>query len=320
MNKPSTLDSTFILREHVLRALALNRMPGFHFPGFFLGLSWDHVGKRSATVSIQTGLHCVDCDGSANVAAVALLADHALSCAMRAHLQPGVRMVTVTLHLQFTGVKASGNQLVSHARLEKIYRGASLPQGICRGDVCAKGTVVCYTSGTFVGTLPLPGVAISPLPWQRSRPDRARRLNLRNLNAKERTVVRAARTAIRDQAKGRTFIQSFWGQMPVHSDGLAGSLVDIGPHMMNRVGHVQGGVLVGMAVSRAIAALPHRTLLTGVSAWFLSPGEKGPLRVESCVLRRGRNISVVRSKILGLREKLVLEVVSSHAPPTSRIP
>ena len=83
--------------------------------------------------------------------------------------------------------------------------------------------------------------------------------------------------------------------------------------MTNRVGHAQGGVMVGMAVGCASATLPHPMRLTGVSSWFISPGEGERLRIRSRLLQRGRNVCVVRTEVSNADGRRVLEVVSSHA-------
>ena len=44
------------IRRRVLRAIALNRTPGFHFPGNFIDLSFDRVARSESTrVSYETG-------------------------------------------------------------------------------------------------------------------------------------------------------------------------------------------------------------------------------------------------------------------------
>jgi aldehyde dehydrogenase (NAD+) len=58
----------------VLRAVALNRTPGFNFPGYFLELSYDRVAPGTATASLDTGPHNVDATGEMEVGALALLA------------------------------------------------------------------------------------------------------------------------------------------------------------------------------------------------------------------------------------------------------
>lgn len=300
----------------MLHALALNRAPGFHYPGFYLGMSWDHVDKQGVTTSIESGAHCTDADGRVNIAAIALLADIGLSTCVRPHIEPGARMATVNLHLHFTGVTALGN-LTAHTRLEGFTGNTSVPLAYCRGTVCSAGKVVCYASGTFASPPAPPGVYLSPLPWQRKARGATPELATGMLDANERTVMRAATRSLSAMTQGGSFIEHFWGQRARAGDSQATNLVTLAPHMTNRVGHAQGGVLIGIAVATAMAALPHRTVLTSVSAWYLSPGQGSRLRAKARVIQRGRNVSVVRTEILASGGRRVLELISSHAAPPS---
>src|SRR3546814_1296012 len=49
--------------EHVLRGLALNRHPGWNFPGNFLQISFDEVELDSSTLSLATGPHTSASEG-----------------------------------------------------------------------------------------------------------------------------------------------------------------------------------------------------------------------------------------------------------------
>lgn len=90
-------------------------------------------------------------------------------------------------------------------------------------------------------------------------------------------------------------------------------MVKNGPHIGNRVGHVQGGLLLGLAATTACGALPYSWALTGISAWYTSPGEGRTLKARSKILHHGRITSVVRTQITGKNNRRVLEVVTTHA-------
>src|SRR5689334_19204979 len=92
----------------VLRAIALNRTPGFNFPGYFLELSYDRVWPASAVASLDTGRHNVDASCEMDIGAVAVLADMALASAMRGTVGASARLATVTLQLQLTGGRRIG--------------------------------------------------------------------------------------------------------------------------------------------------------------------------------------------------------------------
>ena len=84
-------------------------------------------------------------------------------------------------------------------------------------------------------------------------------------------------------------------------------------HIGNRVGHVQGGFLLHAALATAEATVPNHPLLTGASAWYISPGQGKLISARSTVLQNGRNVAVVRTELFNSERKLVLEVVSNHA-------
>ncbi|HEX3059957.1 MAG TPA: hypothetical protein VHP62_11390, partial [Usitatibacter sp.] len=65
------------IRRRVLGAIALNRTPGFHFAGNFLGIEIPEVGTR-ARVMMAPGAHCVESNGEAHIATVFMVADIAL--------------------------------------------------------------------------------------------------------------------------------------------------------------------------------------------------------------------------------------------------
>ncbi|MDH5537698.1 MAG: hypothetical protein OEZ08_19270, partial [Betaproteobacteria bacterium] len=105
----------------------------------------------------------------------------------------------------------------------------------------------------------------------------------------------------------------FWGFEPHAIAGGASCTVKNGPHIGNRVGHVQGGVLIGFAAATAVAALPATWALISISAWYISPGEGRALRAKSKVVHHGRLVSVVQTRITGKNNRRVLEVMTTHA-------
>ena len=60
--RPAT-DTLDTIRAQVLRGIALNREPGYHFAGNFLDLSYDHVGTDYTALSVDVAPHCAEADG-----------------------------------------------------------------------------------------------------------------------------------------------------------------------------------------------------------------------------------------------------------------
>jgi acyl-coenzyme A thioesterase PaaI-like protein len=109
------------------------------------------------------------------------------------------------------------------------------------------------------------------------------------------------------------FIEHFWGNLPKTTTGGATCRVPIGPQIGNRVGHVQGGILIGLAQSTAAKAVPRHPAISNISAWYISPGSGKELYIRSSIVHAGRSFAVVRTEIKNADGKLVLEAVSNHA-------
>src|SRR5688572_11740400 len=96
------------IRRRVLRAIALNRTPGLHFPGNFIELSFDQVASGDTRVSCETGPHCVEAHGGSDIGSLAVLADFALGTAVRADLDPATRLATVRMTLELAAMPRPG--------------------------------------------------------------------------------------------------------------------------------------------------------------------------------------------------------------------
>jgi hypothetical protein len=96
------------IRDRVLRALALNREPGFHFAGNFLDVSFDHVSPAASRLSLEPGPYCMDVDAQVDLGSLAMLADLALAATVRANLERATRLATVSMNLELTGVPRAG--------------------------------------------------------------------------------------------------------------------------------------------------------------------------------------------------------------------
>jgi len=92
----------------VLRGIALNRQPGFHFPGNLLDVSFDRVGRGGTLLSLDAGPWCRGGDGQTDLASLMILADLACGSSVRARLTREARIATVSLSLQFTGAPRLG--------------------------------------------------------------------------------------------------------------------------------------------------------------------------------------------------------------------
>lgn len=298
--------------RRTLAALAANRAPGFHFPGYFLPLAWPRISKRSILETMDGGAHCLGADGSVHPAALGVTIDGALATAPRLVIEPGARLATVHLNVQYTGRAARG-ALRMEASFEGFFSGDAARQALTRGVLTSDGEVICHAGGTFVVLPPPPGVKLAPLPWQRKGEIPPPPLEPGELNANERTVMRALDAALERSGSGGSFIERFWGVLPKPAAGGATCRVKIEPQIGNRVGHVQGGILLGLAQATASAAVPGHPAVSNISAWYLSPGHGKALTARAKILHSGRSFAVVRTEIRNADGTRVLEVVSNHA-------
>jgi len=302
-----------LIRNQVLRGITLNREPGMHFAGNFLDLSYDRVSAKEARITLDTAPHSAETDGQINLGAFAVLVDLALAASVRAGLEPETRLATVSMNLHFTGASLTG-RLEAVSAFQGFFRDSAGRQGLSRVSVVANGEQACFGSGTFMVLKPPKGIQLHPVRHRRRSEAEVMPLTEGELKRDElRLLHRAEATLAAVAAHGGSFIRRFWGYEPHPIAGGAACAVKNGPHIGNRVGHVQGGVLLGLAATTACAALPSTWMLTGVSAWYISPGEGRTLRAKAKIVHHGRLTSVVRTQITGKNNRRVLEVVTTHA-------
>jgi acyl-coenzyme A thioesterase PaaI-like protein len=301
------------IRRQVLLALAENRTPGFHFPGHLLGCAWPRIGEDELEQSMLDGPLSRNVDGSTHLAAFCVLLDTALATASRLKIERGARQATVHMHAQFTGAPLRGVPK-AHARMEGYTAGAAVRQSMTSATVYGGDGPVCRASGTFVVLPPPPGVNLAPLPWQREDAGApVSPLAPRELDAEERAVLRACDAALKRTDDRHAFIEHFWGILPVATDAGARCTVKLGPQHANRVRHVQGGLLLGLAAITAQAAAPRHPQLSAIAAWYISPGQGRALKITSQRFHEGRSFAAVRTEIRNADGSRVLEVVSHHA-------
>ena len=302
------------IRRQVLRGLALNREPGFHFAGNFLDVSFDHVSPAASRLSLEPGPHCVDAAGEVDLGSLAMLADLALAATVRANLERAQRLATVSMNLELTGVPRRG-RLEAAGEFHGFFREGSGRLGQSRVVVTSGAGEVAYGSGSFMALRPPAGVTMHPAP-NRHRDDPPPSPVIEGqLGRDEREILRRADAALAHAVPGggESFGERFWGYATRRVEGGAAAAMENGPHVGNRVGHVQGGIQLGLAAATAAAALPATWALTGINGWYISPGEGATLRARAEIVHHGRLTAVVHTRVTGKEKRLVLEVVTTHA-------
>ena len=295
------------IRRRVLRAIALNRTPGYHFPGNFIDLSFDRVDSADARVSYE-----IDPQGAGDIGSLAVLADFALGTAIRASLHPATRLATVSMTLELARVPDAGIVTAASHCHGFVGQGDSRTG---RGRVSIEdGTgEIGYGSGAFMVLKPPPGVTLHPVPHRKRGDAEPPVLAEQDLEPDELAILRHADAALERAAQtGQPFICHFWGFLPQAEEGGATCVMPNGPHVGNRVGYVQGGILFGLAAATASAALPETWTLSSMVAAFISPGDGPALTARAAVVHRGQRMAVVRTELARQDGRRVLEVMSTH--------
>ncbi len=304
-------DATSI-RNRILRGLALNRTPGYHFTGNFLNLSFEKNTEQDVQLAMAAGPHNVEANGNVSYGALAVLADIALAANVRAGHTPASRLATVQMNLQFTGTPITG-RLHAASHLQSYVQHITSVQGAGQVTVTAHGKPVCHGVGTFMVLNPPKGVALYPMSHRKDSEPEVTPLREDELQRDERRVLEIADAALAATQKGGTFIRHFWGFDTHAITGGASGKLKNGPHVGNRVGHLQGGVTMGLGIATAETALPATWMLSAVTAWYISPGEGRVIKAKSKIIHHGRLTAVVRTEITGKNNRRVMEMITTHA-------
>jgi acyl-coenzyme A thioesterase PaaI-like protein len=295
--------------RQVLLGLALNRTPGWNFPGNFLDLSFDEIGADAARLSLEPGPHCIDAGGEVSLGALGVLADIGLAAGMRHQVGLDTRMATVNMALQLTGAPRVG-RLESFGRFDGFIDAASGRQGLARSEIRAGGRLIATATGTFMALGNREGTA--PLPMRRRGMEAATQpLRPSELAPEEMPVYERAVAAM--QGSPGSFIDRFWGYLPRANGSRAECEFANGLHVGNRVGHTQGGLTFALAGVTGAAALSAAWRLTGISAWYVSPGTGATLRAIAEVVHEGRLTAVCRSRVVDGDGRTVLEAMTQHS-------
>lgn len=281
-----------------------------HFAGNFLGASFDRVAAGETRLSLDAAPHVADAGGQLNIGALAMLADFALAGSLRAILEPQQRLATVSLTLELTAAPRTG-RLEAVGRFHGFVREGSGRIGKSSLIIKNELDVICAGSSAFMALDPPANVTLHPVPYRRRDSPDVALIPENNLTGEERTIVHHADAALANPRP--SFIERFWGYLPRRTKNGAACVMKNGPHVANRVGHAQGGVLLGLAATTACCALPSSWGLSGVSGWYLRPGQGKTLRAQSAIIHQGRLTALVRTKIINAERDPVLEVMTTHA-------
>jgi acyl-coenzyme A thioesterase PaaI-like protein len=269
------------------------------------------VTTAQARMSMQGGPHCTDETGQIAFTPACIFTDMALGSSLRGRLQRPTRVATVSMQLQFTGARWDG-PLTSVSILDAFFAGSAAQQGVMHGSVRnGRGEIACTGTACFMvletppGVKPPRMVPLADTPGAPTLPPSA-------LDHEEALIYRHAQAALKQEG---AFLPNFWDFRPRRTATGGTASLKNGPYVANRVGHVQGGVLTGLAEAAARAALPQGWLPTGLTACFLSPGEGARLSARARIVHQGSRTAVVEATVTGPNRKRVLELLVNYAAP-----
>lgn len=297
------------LLQRVLNALSFNRSPGFHFAGHFLRLSFDQMATDDCRVSMDMGPHNRDAMGMVHPVALGIFADLALAATVRSGIPGNWRLATVNMQLQLTG-RPVGDSLTAQGRFEGAVGLTGATQALGTTRLLSGGELIALGTATFM-VMPAPaGLQITPmLPWPSAR--EAEMLVPDELTPTELATYQAA---VEARARTACFPDAFWGLRERPHTGGGWCRLTSSPHVSNRVGHVQGGVLVGQALSAARTAAPVGWRVSHLSLNFLSPGMAPGTLAHARLLHRGRSTAVARVETRGRDRRHLVETQATLVP------
>jgi len=310
--KTLDLDNHPIVKK-AQRAIALTRTPGYHFCGNFFDFVYDQASSQHSVVHIDPEPQNTDRDQSVHLVLLAILADMGLATGIRFGLDNQTRLATVSLSLQFTGARPLG-RVMAVTDTQGRLQDAKGSQGVSLTHIKTDDTLIAVGFGAFM-ILPVPnGGSLPAVPWVEKKAPVDPPLDLHTLTDDEAWILSRVKTSIEHcHQTGDDFAMHFLNFHPYQQERGAYCEVLNGPHVANRVGHVQGGVILALGMVTANAALGDDWMLSGVTATYISPGEGEAIHAQSKITHQGRMTAVVQTSIYNKTGRQALEVLSTHA-------
>jgi acyl-coenzyme A thioesterase PaaI-like protein len=312
-----TVSLDHLILAKLRRAIALNRVPGYHFCGNFLDMRFEDVRKGHALVSLRASPQLTEVGGRIHPSAFAVLADFAMASAIRTADDPATRLATVSINLQWTGAQAL-EFLNANGKLLGFHREAKGRLGQSTVQIYSEQGLVASGLGSFM-VLPAPSdKKLSPIAWiNQPAPEAPDLLPDTLLNADESQILQHGLDCLaRCEGSGTDpsehFFEHFLNQgFEPNAQGCQGVLPN-GPHLGNRVGHVQGGITLGFGMASAQASLGESWRLSTLNAAFISPGQGHQLSSNTSITHQGKYTAAAHTHIYSHDGDMVLELLSTH--------
>jgi acyl-coenzyme A thioesterase PaaI-like protein len=283
------------VRAAALAAAARTRAQGMHYYGHVLGVTplRTDAGPSRPHLAVSSAVT----PGPVPPVALATVADLAMGSAIRSVVGAGRRLGTVsmTLHHLAPVVRAP---VVPDPRM--VWLDDEQVNGLARVDLTdAAGALVGAAQGWFMA-LPAPsGTALPLLPWERDELPAVAPLAEHDLTAAERAAVEATVRAAERAHRHRTSASAEL-TAPTWTDAAEGSArgaLRIGPEITNRVGHVQGGAVYGIALAAATRAVGAGLEPAEGHVQFLRPADGDVLTAVASTTRLGRGAAFAEATL-----------------------
>jgi acyl-coenzyme A thioesterase PaaI-like protein len=298
------------LHERVERSIVVSSEAKLAFPGVLMGITGRQAGDDAVTLTLKDDPVFRAGNGELDWCALVSAADAVLGAVSDIKTGPRVRPATAHIELQMTGAPARGDIFVD-ARFIAPAHTSRVRQSLVSADIRTRTGLVGQASAACV-LLDLPkDRARTSWPWPPEGFTPAPRARA-SFDSNERLALQMCERAEAAATSAHPFIEHFWCGIPAAQSGKAHLRVNVAPHLGNRIGHVQGGLLLGTAVKVANAAAREDMRLSNISAYFLSPALGPVLDVHSHVTHQGRSLATVRTQITAPSGKAVLEATSQH--------
>ena len=283
------------VRAAALAAAARTRAQGMHYYGHVLGVTPLRTdgGPGRPHLDVSSAVT----PGPVPPAALATIADLAMGSAIRSVVGAGRRLGTVsmTLHHLVPVVRAP---VVPDPRV--VWLDDEQVNGVARVDLTDAAGVLVGAAQSWFMALPVPaGTALPLLPWERDEPPAVVPLAEHDLTAAERAAVEATVRAAERARRHRTSV-SAEPHTPAWTDAAEGSArgtLRIGPELTNRVGHVQGGAVYGIALAAAAHAVGAGLEPAEGSVHFLRPADGDVLTAAASTTRLGRSAAFAEATL-----------------------
>ncbi|HEY8369790.1 MAG TPA: PaaI family thioesterase [Thermodesulfobacteriota bacterium] len=292
-----------------LGAIRRNRHRRLHLYGHFLELGWHVVRPGTVRATLPVTRRLWDDRGVVAATPIATLADVAMGLALRSRRQAtGMRFATASLDIHHAEAPRSGRVTA----VATVF-AAEGSLGLVRCEVTAPGArPVALATGAFL-CRPLPAGIEAPdlrvVKRMATRPPAEGPWDA-GLSAEERRFVVDLGRALERQLGAADPFAAYLGIEVLDApQGEARIRLPAAATVANRVGHVQDGVLHGLAAlacGRAAGGRPR-----GVSVRFLRPAATGTVTAAARVVHTGREVAVVQCDLTDDEGRLVATATAS---------